>query len=991
MTQSCKRHVLLVAAIGFFASCQLIPDLVPSSKLTNPNDTANIPGGLTAKPGESVVSLTWNSVSVATGYNIYRSAASGTQGALLASTSTNGYNDSSVTNGTTYYYEVTAYMEDGAETSPSRQVSATPQKSGPTSPSVSIGAQNGALTTGIAGTATFAVTTSNIASGTSGAITTWYTDQAGSTTTAAPAGISAAVSNVISNSSTATITTTAAAAAGSYYFSVTFGSASSPIVTLTISPTSSTPSVSIGTQAGALTTGTAGTVTFSVTTANIASGTSGTITWYSSISGSSATTAPAGVTASASNLGATYSSTVTITTTSATAAGSYYLSVTYGATSSSIATLTIGAKPTVSAGAQQGTLTAGTAGSATFAVSTANIASGASGTIAWYSDASGTSSSSTPSGVSAAVSNVASNASTVTVTTTASSAAGSYYFEVSFGATSSAIATLTIGAKPTVSIGTQQGTLTAGTAGSAIFAATTTNVAAGTTGTVTWYTSSACTTISTAPKGITATVSAVASNAVTVTMAADATAIADSYYFTLDEGTAVSSVATLTVSAPISIAMVSIPTGSFNNGTSTVTLSAFSMSKYDITQSQYQAITGNNPSNFSGNSDAVDCPVEMATWYDAVEFCNKLSTHDGLTPVYAISDRTPSTGYPITSAAVSATWTNNGYRLPTEAQWEYACRAGTTSTYYWGEATDDTTVGQYAWFASNSSSTTHAVGQKLPNVWGLYDMAGNVWQWCWDWYDPYPSGAQTDPTGPSSGAYRLGRGGSWYVPYSLLTSASRDYGDPYSGSSNLGFRVVRSAPSATVTLGDQTGKIVSGIAGSASFAATTSNVAAATAGTVTWYSNSDGTTTTAAPTGLTPSVSAVASDATTVTMTADTTAVAGTYYFKLTEGTAVSAVAELDVSPSSPITISIQLAANQALSFSPSSVTIAMGQSLTFTPSFASGGTDWQWYVNGVLQTTQTTSTLSYAPSAPGFYTIYLGVQYDGVWYSGSATATVTQ
>jgi formylglycine-generating enzyme required for sulfatase activity len=251
--------------------------------------------------------------------------------------------------------------------------------------------------------------------------------------------------------------------------------------------------------------------------------------------------------------------------------------------------------------------------------------------------------------------------------------------------------------------------------------------------------------------------------------------------------------ASCVVTVPIAYSppeMVSIPAGSFNNGTSDVSLSAFKMSKYDITQSQYQAVMATNPSYFSTNTDAVSCPVEMVSWYDAVEFCNKLSTTEGLTPVYAISGRTPATGYPITSATVSATWTYNGYRLPTEAQWEYAARAGTTTTYFWGNASDDATVGQYAWFTSNSDSKTHAVGQKLPNSFGLYDMVGNVWQWCWDWYGSYPSGTQNDPTGASSGTGRVARGGGWASSSEGQTSAYRGYREPYYQLDHIGIRVV---------------------------------------------------------------------------------------------------------------------------------------------------------------------------------------------------------
>jgi formylglycine-generating enzyme required for sulfatase activity len=234
--------------------------------------------------------------------------------------------------------------------------------------------------------------------------------------------------------------------------------------------------------------------------------------------------------------------------------------------------------------------------------------------------------------------------------------------------------------------------------------------------------------------------------------------------------------------------MVSIPAGSFNNGTSTVTLSAFHMSAYDITQSQYQAITGWKWSSFNSNSDAATCPVETVTWYEAVEFCNGLSTAAGLQQVYTITSRSPATGYPITGATVSADFTQNGYRLPTEAEWEYACRAGTTTTYFWGDS--DTAINSYAWYISNSSSKTHGVGQKLANPWGLYDIVGNVWQWCWDWYGNYPTGAQTDPTGPSSGSIRVGRGSSWEDDASYCAVSFRTCYFPQNRGNYLGFRVV---------------------------------------------------------------------------------------------------------------------------------------------------------------------------------------------------------
>ena len=239
-----------------------------------------------------------------------------------------------------------------------------------------------------------------------------------------------------------------------------------------------------------------------------------------------------------------------------------------------------------------------------------------------------------------------------------------------------------------------------------------------------------------------------------------------------------------------SLSMQLIPAGSFNNGTSSVALSAFRMSTDDITQSKYQAIMGTNPSHFSTNTDAAMCPVEEVTWFDAVEFCNSLSTADGLQPVYTLTGRVPSSGYPITGATVTATWANSGYRLPTEAQWEYAARANTTTNYYWGNASDIGSVGPNTWYDTNSGGMTHAVGQKLANNFGLHDMAGNVWQWVWDWSGSYPSGAQTDPTGPASGTAHVSRGGAFDSIATSCDSAHRTFGNPSYHQNNIGFRVV---------------------------------------------------------------------------------------------------------------------------------------------------------------------------------------------------------
>jgi len=208
----------------------------------------------------------------------------------------------------------------------------------------------------------------------------------------------------------------------------------------------------------------------------------------------------------------------------------------------------------------------------------------------------------------------------------------------------------------------------------------------------------------------------------------------------------------------------------------TVTLSSFYMGRYPVTQAQYQSVMGYNPSFFEG----ANWPVIFVTWFDAVEFCNKLSVMEGRTPVYTIAGRVPATGYPITDATVTANWNANGYRLPTEAEWEYACRAGTTTAYNTG-ATITTSQG-------NFDELTN-VGSYAPNAWGLYDMHGSVWEWCWDWLYFYPTTPQTNPRGASSGFQRICRSGSGSLVYEVR-SAYRRSRSPDDCNSGLGFRVV---------------------------------------------------------------------------------------------------------------------------------------------------------------------------------------------------------
>jgi formylglycine-generating enzyme required for sulfatase activity len=231
---------------------------------------------------------------------------------------------------------------------------------------------------------------------------------------------------------------------------------------------------------------------------------------------------------------------------------------------------------------------------------------------------------------------------------------------------------------------------------------------------------------------------------------------------------------------PVTIEMVSIPAGTFQMGQAgvdepvhQVTVSAFQMGRYEITKAQYPAVMGENPSRFKGDTQR---PVETVSWEDAVTFCNKLSEAAGLQSCYDLS-------------TWACDFTKNGYRLPTEAEWEYACRAGTTTNYYTGDSESD--LAKAGWYLGNSGNTTHAVGGKQANALGLYDMHGNVWEWCSDWYGRYSSANATDPQGPSSGSSRVERGGSWGSSGNCCLSAYRRSLSPDGRSDGIGFRVVR--------------------------------------------------------------------------------------------------------------------------------------------------------------------------------------------------------
>jgi len=219
-----------------------------------------------------------------------------------------------------------------------------------------------------------------------------------------------------------------------------------------------------------------------------------------------------------------------------------------------------------------------------------------------------------------------------------------------------------------------------------------------------------------------------------------------------------------------------IPAGEFMMGSETLSHKSpqhkvritkpFCLGVYEVTQADYEEVMGKNPSWFSkegsgaekvSGKDTSHYPVEQVSWDDATEFCKRLSAKEGKT-----------------------------YRLPTEAEWEYACRAGTRTKYSFGN--DDSQLGEHAWYGGNSDEKTHPVGGKKPNAWGLHDMHGNVWEWCADWHGVYASEEVSDPSGPETGSDRVYRGGGWSFPAGYCGSSFRIGIEP-AYRDDLGFRV----------------------------------------------------------------------------------------------------------------------------------------------------------------------------------------------------------
>ncbi len=220
-----------------------------------------------------------------------------------------------------------------------------------------------------------------------------------------------------------------------------------------------------------------------------------------------------------------------------------------------------------------------------------------------------------------------------------------------------------------------------------------------------------------------------------------------------------------------------------------VTLSSsYYMDQTEVTQASFQQFMGFNPSGFGPGPNL---PVETVTWFDAVLYCNARSKAAGYDSVYSYTSKTTSGNSCTGLAGLAIDYTQHGFRLPTEAEWEYACRGGTTTAYYWGNDSSLVTLSQYAWDTANSGGTTQTVGTKLPNAFGLYDMSGNVWEWCNDWYGDYGPAQQIDPTGPASGSHRVLRAGSWWDNAKFERSAFRFSDVPSLLYSNYGFRCVR--------------------------------------------------------------------------------------------------------------------------------------------------------------------------------------------------------
>lgn len=245
---------------------------------------------------------------------------------------------------------------------------------------------------------------------------------------------------------------------------------------------------------------------------------------------------------------------------------------------------------------------------------------------------------------------------------------------------------------------------------------------------------------------------------------------------------------TTTTTNPILVQTVTVEGGTFQMGDDfstpslpihSVTLSGYQIGKLEITQGQYKAVMGTNPSYFTDGAYADSRPVDQVQWYEAVAFCNQLSALHGYESCYTID-----------GTNVTLNESENGYRLPSEAEWEFAARGGILSNgYAYSGSNNPDFIG---WYNANSGLVSHVVGSKAANELGIHDMSGNLREWCFDFYaDSYPAEAQVDPFGPATGEYRVRRGGAWDYSESMIRCTMRNYGVPINRRNFTGFRVVR--------------------------------------------------------------------------------------------------------------------------------------------------------------------------------------------------------
>ncbi|MCL1815129.1 MAG: formylglycine-generating enzyme family protein [Treponema sp.] len=234
-------------------------------------------------------------------------------------------------------------------------------------------------------------------------------------------------------------------------------------------------------------------------------------------------------------------------------------------------------------------------------------------------------------------------------------------------------------------------------------------------------------------------------------------------------------------------AMISVRGGTFFMGSSEyrvheTTVHPFLISQNLVTQELYTSVMNENPSFFKGDN----LPVDSVSWFDAVQFCNALSARFGLAPAYIIEGE-------------NVRWNreSKGYRLPTETEWEFAARGGRLGgpgpleKVSFAGGNEEANPQDYCWFSLNSRATTRPVGEKLPNQLGIFDMSGNVWEWCWDWYSDYPAGPVNDYIGPAEGKQRIYRGGSYMNNLNQLRTTFRIWDAPFLKVRSLGFRIAQ--------------------------------------------------------------------------------------------------------------------------------------------------------------------------------------------------------